>query len=217
MRFKNVLMALIILIFSGCQVKIEPVLSSSLGMSAFENMKKIQLRDASVALYLDDKIKNLKVERQIKQGTYTFPVGSSLSVKLIKVLTYTFKTVHLLDSPVYKGSEKIDAIMKVTLQDVDVNLGVEAGFSTVSSTAYSRFVVRAEIRDAETGNVVWVGTSQSQSEGTHSESNMMTYQEAGRGFAEGMDVAVDQVVGNLIHQMGKSSSLASNLDRWEQN
>ena len=127
---RAILLILFLTFFTGCQIKIEPVLSSSLGMSAFENMKKVQLHDASIALYLDPKIKKLKVERAIRAGDFSFPVGDALSVKLIKALTYTFKTVYLIDKPAYTGSDKVDAIMSVTLQDVDVNLEVNTAFSS---------------------------------------------------------------------------------------
>ncbi|MFQ5483416.1 MAG: hypothetical protein ACE5ER_11745, partial [Nitrospinaceae bacterium] len=187
-----------------------------LGISAFENMKRVQLHDASVALFLDDKVRNLNVEREIRAGKYNFEVGKALSVKIIKALTYTFKTVQLIDKPTYRGPEKIDALMRVNLQDVDLNLEVKSGFVSVSSESYSRFAIRAEIKDLESNETVWVGTTQAQTSGKHEEMSQMTYQEAGRGFAAGIDNAIDKVVGDLIHQMRKSTNLSANLKKWEQ-
>ena len=97
---RAIIIILYLTIFTGCQIKIEPVLNSSLGMSAFENMKKVQRHDASIALYLDPKIKKLMIEREIRAGNFSFPVGNALSVKLIKALTYTFNTVYLIDKPI---------------------------------------------------------------------------------------------------------------------
>ena len=213
---RTILLILFLTFFTGCQIKVEPVLSSSLGMSAFENMKKVQLQDASIALYLDPKLKKLEVEREIRAGDFSFPVGGALSVKLIKALTYTFKTVYLIDKPAYSGSDKVDAIMSVTLQDVDVNLEVNTGFASVSTKSYTRFAIRAEIKDTVNNDTVWVGTTQAQTSGKHEEMAQMTYQEAGRGFAAGMDTAIDKVVGELINQMSKSQNLASSLKKWEQ-
>ena len=167
-------------------------------------------------LYLDDKIKNLVIEKEIRAGKYKLEVGNALSVKLIKALTYTFKTVHLVKKPSYAGPEKIDAMMLVTLQDVDMNLDVKIGFVSVETESYSRFAIRAEIKDMESKDTVWVGTTQAQTTGKHEEMAKMTYQEAGRGFAVGIDMAIDKVVGNLVRQMEKSQSLSSHLKIWEQ-
>ena len=185
-------------------------------MSAFENMKKVQLHDASIAIYLDPEIKKLRVEREIKAGDFSFPVGGALSVKLIKALTYTFKTVYLIDKPAYTGPDKVDAIMSVSLQDIDVNLEVNSGFASVATKSYTRFAIRAEIKDTVSKDTVWVGTTQAQTSGKHEEMAQMTYQEAGRGFAAGMDKAIDKVVGELIYQMGKSQNLVKYLKKWEQ-
>jgi hypothetical protein len=68
----------------------------------------------------------------------------------------------------------------------------------------------------ESKDTAWVGTTQAQTTGKHEEMAQMTYQEAGRGFAAGIDMAIDKVVGNLIHQMEKSQSLSSHLKTWEQ-
>ena len=217
MILKTTLFTVLFFILSGCQqIKVEPVLSSSLGITAFQNMEKIQLHDVSLALYLDDKIKNLIVEKEIRAGKYKFEVGNALSVKLIKALTYTFKTVHLVKKPSYAGPEKIDAMMLVTLQDVDMNLDVKIGFVSVETESYSRLAIRAEIKDMESKDTVWVGTTQAQTTGKHEEMMKMTYQEAGRGFARGIDMAIDKVVGNLVRQMEKSQSLSSHLKIWEQ-
>ena len=217
MILKTTLFTVLFFILSGCQqIKVEPVLSSSLGITAFQNMEKIQLHDVSLALYLDDKIKNLIVEKEIRAGKYKFEVGNALSVKLIKALTYTFRTVHLVKKPSYVGPEKIDAMMLVTLQDVDMNLDVKIGFASVETESYSRFAIRAEIKDMESKDTVWVGTTQAQTTGKHEEMMKMTYQEAGRGFAVGIDMAIDKVVGNLVRQMEKSQSLSSHLKIWEQ-
>ena len=217
MILKTTLFTVLFFILSGCQqIKVEPVLSSSLGITAFQNMEKIQLHDVSLALYLDDKIKNLIVEKEIRAGKFKFEVGNALSVKLIKALTYTFRTVHLVKKPSYVGPEKIDAMMLVTLQDVDMNLDVKIGFVSVATESYSRFAIRAEIKDMESKDTVWVGTTQAQTTGKHEEMAQMTYQEAGRGFAVGIDMAIDKVVGNLVRQMEKSQSLSSHLKIWEQ-
>lgn len=209
------LIAVMTLGMIGCAVKVQPVLNSSLGIDAFENMKKIELQDVSIALYIDPKLRNLKVSQKLKMGEYSFEMGNAFSVKLIKAISYKFKTIILIDTPNYTGSDPIDALMRVGLQDVDVNMGVKSGFSTVSTESYIRLSIRAEIRDIKENKTIWVGTTQAKETGAHEEMGQMTYQEAGRGFAVSIDKAIDKAIGSLINQMSKSQNLNLYIDKWE--
>jgi hypothetical protein len=210
------LIVLTILELLGCAVKVSPPLSSSLGMDAFEYMKKIELRDASLALYIDPNIKGLKADQNIKMGEFTFYIGKAFSVKLIKALAYNFKTIYILDRPNYADLKDVDAVMIVSLQDVDVNLGVSSGFAKVASTSDTRLAIRAEIRDIEEQKTVWVGTTQAKESGKHEEMGQMTYQEAGRGFAMSIDSVVDKAIGDIIQQMSKSQNLQNYFIKWQQ-
>lgn len=200
---------------TACTVNVKPPLSPSLGMSAFDAMKVIDQREVAIALYIDPKIKDLEIEQKIKQGKFRFPIGSAFSVKLVKALAYHFDTVVLTDQPAYSGTVPVDGLMRVTLQDVDVNMGVKPGFATVKSESYTRLSVRAELQDLVEQKTVWVGTTQAQQSGTHQELGQMTYQEAGRGFGEGIDRAIDEAVGDLLGQMARSANLAKYLELWE--
>lgn len=199
----------------GCTVKISPPLSSSLGMSAFDAMRVIQPRDVAIALYIDPKIREIQGAQKIKSGEFSFPVGAAFSVKLVKALAYHFDTIVLIDQPAYSGDVPIHGLMRVTLQDVDLNMSVKSGFATVQSESYTRLVVRAELQDYAENRPVWVGTTQAQESSIHQEMSQLTYQEAGRGFASGIDVAIDKAVGDLVGQIQKSSNLKASLDRWE--
>lgn len=110
----------------------------------------------------------------------------------------------------------MDALMRVDLQDVDVNMGVKSGFSTVSTEGYTRLSIRAEIRDIKENKTVWVGTTQAKETGRHEEMGQMTYQEAGRGFATSIDKAIDIAIGSLINQMSKSRNLNLYIAKWEE-
>ena len=211
------LIAVISLGVAGCAVKVHPVLNSSLGIDAFENMKKIDPQDVSIALYIDPKLKDLKVSQKLKMGEYTFQMGDAFSVKLIKAISYKFRTIILIDTPNYTGDVPMDALMRVSLQDVDVNMGVKSGFSTVSTEGYTRLSIRAEIRDIKENKTVWVSATQAKETGTHEEMGQMTYQEAGRGFAASIDKAIDKALGSLINQMSKSRNLNLYIDKWENN
>lgn len=202
-------------IINSCTVAVQPSLNSSLGMDAFENMKTIDLHDVDVALYLDSKLKNLEVKQKLKMGEFTFGIGKSFSVKFIKALSYSFRTIHLADKRNFTGEEPIDAIVRVTLEDVDMNMGVKTGFSTVAAETYTRLSIRAEIYDLTEKRVVWVGTTQANESGKHEEMGQMSYQEAGRGIASSVDTTVDKAIGNLINQMTKSSNLRKYVSIWE--
>lgn len=200
---------------SGCSVKVDPVLNSSLGIGAFENMGSVDVRDVSLALYIDPDLRKLTASQSLKQGDYSFDIGSAVSVKLIKGLAYKFRKISLVDSPNYELGDDIDALMRVELQDVDVNMGVKTGFSTVSTDSYTRLSIRAEIRDIKDRKIVWVGTTQAKETGSHQEMNAMTYQEAGRGFAVAIDKAIDKAIGDLVKQMSKSQNLNKYIMKWE--
>lgn len=184
-------------------------------MSAFDAMRVIQPRNVAVALYIDPKIREIQGSQKIKSGEFSFPVGAAFSVKLVKALAYQFRTIVLIDQPAYSGEIPVHGLMRVTLQDVDINLSVKSGFATVQSESYTRLVVRAELQDFAENRPVWVGTTQAQESNTHAEMSQITYQEAGRGFAAGIDVAIDKAVGDLMSQMQKSTNLRTYLDRWE--
>ncbi|ABA56525.1 MULTISPECIES: hypothetical protein [Nitrosococcus] len=216
---KNKFFSLIIVAFigvAGCTVKVAPSLDSSLGMDAFENMRQINMRDVSLALYLDPKLKNLNVEQKIRMGEFSFDIGRAFSAKLVKALAYNFRTIHIIDTLSYSGPEPVDALMRVSLQDMDVNMAMRTGFATISTEAYSRLSIRAEIQDAQENRTIWVGTTQAKEEGGSQEMGQMTYQEAGRGFASTMSSAIDKAIGDLLGQMNKSSNLHNYLAKWEQ-
>lgn len=202
------LVALISLGMAGCAaVEVHPLLNSSLGIDAFEDMGKIDPQNVSLALYIDPKLKNLKVNQKIKVGEFSFDVGNAFSAKLVKAMAYKFKTIILIDTPNYTESEPVDFLMRVGLEGVDVNMGTKAGFFIVSVESYTRLSIRAEIRDIKENKIVWVGTTQAKETGTHEEWGKMTYQEVGRGSAVSIDQAIDKAIGSLISQMSKSQNL----------
>jgi hypothetical protein len=212
----SVLAVVLLMLLVGCEtVRIQPSLDSSLSTNAFYKMKKIDLKDVSLGLYIDPKIKDLKWEQKIQLGEYTFDIGQALSVKLIKALAYNFKTIYLLDRLAFDSSDEMDAVMYVALQDVDISLDVKSGWSKVAAESYARIALRAEIKDTEENKTVWVGTTQAKYTGKHEEHGAMNYQEAGRGFAEVINKAIDEAIGDLIHAMTKSKNLQKYFRKWE--
>ena len=154
---------------TGCAVNVTPVLNSSLSMDAFEKMGKIDVQDVKLALYIDPKIKELKLEQNVQSGKFSFNIGRAFSAKLIKALAYNFKTIHFIESPNYTGTDTIDAVMYVNLEDVDLNLSLKSGLTTVSAETYTRLSIRAEIKDFEEKKTIWVGTTQAKESAIHQE------------------------------------------------
>lgn len=207
-------LCILFLLFGCSKVKVSPSLSSSLSYSAYKNMEKIDVRDVSVALVLDKKLLNAKTKQSIKMGEFNFQIGKAFAAKFIKALTHQFKTIKLMDKFDYKKSANYDSIMIVSLQDIDSTMELKQGFSKVSTESYTRLNVRTELKDVSEKRVVWVGTTQVKHTGGIEE-KMLTYQEAGRGFAEGFDQAIDIAIGDLLRQMQKSKNLNKYFIKWE--
>jgi hypothetical protein len=200
---------------TGCAVNVSPVLNSSLSMDAFEKMGKVDLQDVKLSLYIDPKIKELKVNTTFKSGHYTFDIGKAFSAKMIKALAYNFKTIYFIEKPDYTGTDKVDAIMYVNLEDVDTNFGLKSGLSAVTVETYIRLSIRAEIKDADEKRTIWVGTTQAKESKSY-QAELMTYQEGGRGAAIAIDSAIDKAIGDLLSDMSKSQNLSLYIDKWEQ-
>lgn len=200
----------------GCAINVTPVLNSSLSMDAFEKMGKIDVQDIKLALYIDPQIKGLKASQTVKSGNFSFDIGKAFSAKMIKALAYNFRTIYFIDKPDYSGTDSVDALMYVNLQDVDVNLGIKEGFTTVSTEAYVRLSIRAEIKDIEEKKTIWVGTTQAKESASHQDKGYMSYQEGGRGYAMVIDSAIDKAIGDLISDMSKSQNLHLYIEKMKQ-
>ncbi len=197
------LLTAIMLFGSGCTTvyKIESALSTSPGIEVFESMKKIKTRNVDLALHIDKKIRELEVSATSASDPnsyivfeHSFPMGSAFSAKFIKTLSYNFRTIHLIENSQYKGQDSVDAVMTITLQDVDVNL-----------PHYIRLSIRAEIRDFEENKPIWIGTT-----------GHATQSDASRSIPEAaIDKGIDKAIGDLIRQMTKSQNLQKYLNKWE--
>lgn len=210
-----ILVALTFFSLTGCsKIQVSPRLDSSLSYEAFSRMKCLKVKDASIALYLDPNLVNAKCTQSIKMGNFSFDLGKAIAVKFIKGMSYQFKTIYLVDKPAIPKHLNAQALMRVSLQDIDTKMDVHTGFSSVSAESYTRLAIRAEIKDLSEKRIVWVGTTQvSQSRNVNE--MMLTYSEAGRGFAAGFNDAVDKAVGDLLYQMNKSQNLKKYFIKWE--
>jgi hypothetical protein len=217
MKISKIILVLFLMVGSyGCtKVDVSPRLNSSLSYDAFAKMQTIEIKDASLAIYIDPDLINITSTQTIKLGVFSFEIGRSLAVKLIKGLAYQFKTIHIIDKPYPPQDMNAQAVMRVQMQDIDTKMDVKQGFDSVSAESYTHLALRAEIQDIDEHRTIWVGTSQVSKTGGVEE-KMLTYQEAGRGFAKGFDDVIDIAVGDLLNQMNKSQNLAKYFAQWEQ-
>lgn len=213
-RLSGLLSALLLLILTGCTSVQTPHLSTSLGLPAIENMGELYQRNASIAVYIEPKVRDLTLNGEYKYTKYHFQAGQAFTVKLLKALSYQFNRVVILKSLQTKPDPPPDAVMTVTLQDADMTFKITPGFATVTTSSFARLVIRAELRDTH-GTIIWVGTARSEGQG-EGQSRMLTEEEAARQIALGVESAIDNTVADLIKQMTQSPNMRRYLHEWEQ-
>lgn len=190
-------------------VHVQPDLNSSLGYSTFAAMGKIDPLPVPIAVYLSPQLVDLTLQTRIMHGSFTFAAGKALSAKLLKALSYEFRTIYIADTMEAARAEPVKAILILTPGSVESHFGFQRGFVNVGATAFLRLPVRAELMDARSGRITWIGTSQAQEHTDYQEVGKMRYQEAGAGFATAVNAVIDQTVGNLVHQLEESPRVAA--------
>jgi hypothetical protein len=207
-------LGLICICFPACTVNVDTPLSKTFGYSTFENMGEIRRRDVYIGLFIAPEFRNLTLEQKLNNGNFRFPVGEAFASKLVKALSYNFDRIRIMKKPDDFGTPHPDAVMRVELQDADLNVAATPGFATVDASSYLRLAVRAQLTDP-TGRVVWVGAATSKGEYSGQTLMQMRYLEAGHYYAIGVDLAVENAVADLVRQVTQSESMQSNLDQWE--
>lgn len=204
-----------LLLVVGCTSVQVPPLSTSLGLPAFENMGELYQRNASIAVYVEPKARDLMLRGEYKYTTFEFRAGQAFTVKLLKALSYQFNRVVILKSLQSKPEPPVDAVMTVTLQDADMSFKINPGFAIITTSSFARLAMRAELRD-EQGTVVWVGTARSEGQGEGQARGQLTEEEAARQIALGVESAIDTTVADLIKQITQSPNMQRYLQEWGQ-
>jgi hypothetical protein len=177
-------------------------------------MGELYQRNASIAVYIEPKARDLILRGEYKYTKFEFRAGQAFTVKLLKALSYQFNRVVILKNLQSKPESPVDAVMTVALQDADMSFEIKPGFATVTTSSIVRLVVRAELQDGQ-GTVAWVGTARSEGQG-EGQSRMLTEEEAARQIALGVESAIDTTVADLIKQMTQSPNMRRYLQEWEQ-
>ncbi len=189
-------------------------LSTSLGLAAFENMGDINQRDVHVAVFVDDKLRNLNLTGEYKFTKFEFPAGEAFTVKLLKALSYNFKRITLLRSRGSASDPAPDAILDVEVQDAHLSFDISPKWATVDTQSFARLVVRAELKESN-GRVAWVGVARAQGEGGGQARGILLETDAARQIALGVERAIDSTIADLIKQMVQSPGMQQSLNEWE--
>lgn len=214
-RLPGILTILSLLLLVGCTSVQTPHLSTSLGLPAIENMGELYQRNASIAVYIEPKARDLILRGEYKYTKFEFRAGQAFTVKLLKALSYQFDRVVVLKNLQSKLESPVDAVMTVALQDADMSFEIKPGFAIITTSSFARLAIRAELRDGQ-GTVVWVGTARSEGQGEGQARGQLTEEEAARQIALGVESAIDTTVADLIKQMTHSPNMRRYLQEWEQ-
>ncbi len=189
-------------------------LSTSLGIAAFENMGDINQRDVHVALFVDQKLRELNLTGEYKFTKFEFPAGEAFTVKLIKALSYNFRRITLLKSRSASVEPALDAILEVGVQDAHLSFEINPKWATVDTQSFARLVVRAELKEGN-GRVIWVGVARAQGEGGGQARGVLQETDAARQIALGVERAIDSTVADLMKQMVQSPGMQQAIREWE--
>lgn len=214
-RPSGILTTLSLLLLVGCTSVQSTHLSTSLGLPAIENMGELYQRNASIAVHVEPKARDLMLRGEYKYTKFEFHAGQAFTVKLLKALSYQFNRVVILKSLQSKPESPVDAVMTVALQDADMGFEIKPGFAIITTSSFARLAMRAELRDGQ-GTVVWVGTARSEGQGEGQARGHLTEEEAARQIALGVESAIDTTVADLIKQMTQSPNMRRYLQEWEQ-
>jgi hypothetical protein len=200
--------------FSACASTQVAQLSTSLGLAAFENMGDINQRDVHLAVFVDDKLRNLNLTGEYHFTKFEFPAGEAFAVKLLKALSYNFRRITLLKSRGATHEPPPDAILDVSVQDAHLTFDITPKWATVDTSSFARLVVRAELKEPA-GRIAWVGIARAQAEGGGQSRGMLLETDAARQIALGVERAIDSTIADLIKQMVQSPGMQESLNQWE--
>lgn len=203
-----------IIVLAACGSTQVAQLSTSLGLAAFENMGDINQRDVHVAVFVDQKLRDLNLTGEYKFTKFEFPAGEAFTVKLLKALSYNFRRITLLKSRSARIEPAPDAVLEVEVQDAHLSFEINPKWATVDTQSFARLVVRAELKEDD-GRVAWVGVARAQAEGGGQSRGVLLETDAARQIALGVERAIDSTVADLIKQMVQSPSMQQSLNEWE--
>jgi hypothetical protein len=194
--------AVAMLLLTGCEGTVNARLDNSIGLATYQNLGLIERKPLGVGLVIPEEFRAATTEVLAHNIRYKMAVGEALAARLMYALVLQFERVQYLEEPILPASGDLDAIMVVTLKDLDATVNISPKWNTVATESSGWIELEAVLKD-ENNQIVWVGTSRSEAQATEESIMVAGAQDAGSA----MNQAIEATVAKLVSQMGISGSL----------
>lgn len=195
-------------VLGACEGRIQARLDNSIGLTTYENLGLIEHKPLGIGLVVAEDVRNAAVDVKTGNINFTMAVGEALIARLMYALVLQFERVQLLNRPSLPKDGALDALMVVTLKDLDATVNHSPKWNTVATESAGWIEVEAILKDGD-GQILWVGTSRSEAEASQESIGFAGGQDAGVA----MNRAIEATVAKLVDQMSVSSSLREYIDR----
>ena len=189
-------------LLAGCEGQVNARLDNSIGLATYENIGLIERKPLGVGLVIDEELRSAKTEVVTHNIRYSMAVGEALTSRLMYALVLQFERVQLLSEPTLPDDRRLDALMLVSLKDLDASVSISPKWSTVATESSGWIEVEAVLKDRN-NQIVWVGTSRAEAEAQEQSIYVAGAQDAGSA----MNAAIEKTVAKLVAQMAESGSL----------
>lgn len=195
-------------VLAGCSGQVETRLDSGIGLSTYRNLGLIYQKPVGVGLYVEPQALGAVVNVKHANINYSIPVGETLAARLMHVLALQFERVQLLDKPQMESGGALDAVLSVSLKDVEASVRLNPRWNTVATESEGWIEVEAVLRD-HGGRTVWIGTSRAETSASTESIMVAGSQDAGVAMSR----AIETTVAKLVNQMAASTSLREFVSR----
>lgn len=189
-------------VLGGCEGQVNARLDNSIGLATYENIGLIERKPLGIGLVVDEELRGAKTEVVAHNVRYHMAVGEALTSRLMYALVLQFERVQLLNNPALPEDRRLDAVMLVSLKDLDASVSISPKWTTVATESSGWIEVEAVLKDRN-NQIVWVGTSRAEAEGHEQSIAVAGAQDAGSA----MNAAIEKTVAKLVAQMAESGSL----------
>ena len=196
------ILAALPLVLAGCEGQVNARLDNSIGLATYENIGMIERKPLGVGLVLGEEVRAAKTEVVVHNIRYHMAVGEALASRLMYALVLQFERVQLLGEPMLPADGPLDAVMLVTLKDLDASVSISPKWNTVATESSGWIEVEAVLKDRN-NQIVWVGTSRAEAEAAEESIGLAGAQDAGSA----MNAAIEKTVARLVAQLAQSGSL----------
>jgi hypothetical protein len=197
-------------LLAACEGQINARLDNSIGLATYENIGLIERKPLGIGLVVDEALRTAKTEVVTKNIRYHMAVGEALTSRLMYALVLQFERVQLLSEPALPDDRRLDAVMLVSLKDLDASVAISPKWTTVATESSGWIEVEAVLKDRN-NQIVWVGTSRAEAEAEEQSIGMAGAQDAGSA----MNVAIERTVAKLVAQMAESGSLRDFIAQYQ--